>query len=214
MYSEAWQSKEQEEGQETSISVKKSDADFELPEEETRLHTPRFSKVISFLVQEIGINENALEEESELTIKSDLAVFLELPWEIISDKNYFVIREVVSVRKKPVDSQDNNLLILLSHAVEYKTQGSEVKLPSLKKDLDEEIKNIYSLLPELKSQENPGHFKLRSVYLSLHTTKDLLNITQRGKFVGNSYQTTLNFWTHIFVLYSSRFPPKISILLF
>jgi hypothetical protein len=127
---------------------------------------PRFSKVIDFLSQRIGIDEDDLDKEGELVIRSDWGLFLELPWEYLVEKQIFVIRKFARENLVTDRREENNLLLLTSHARESTEKD-------LKRVMDEEIGAIYDALHFLR-KSNQTTFRVEKILLLKHATREAL----------------------------------------
>ena len=135
----------------------------------TSANRPDFLVLMNFLAKELKI-EGELDDNSELIIDSSSATLLELPWEKIVDKTIFVIRRVEA--KNPYGNSKesmNNFLYLLSHSFDGQNSAP------IKINLDNEIENIFLLVPNLLKNETVSRFRLSSILLSVHTTKDMLS---------------------------------------
>lgn len=147
------------------LEISVGDAGANIPIEKSD-KKPDFRLLMEFLLEKIDLT---LKSTDELTISSNYWAFLELPWEDYSEKG--VCREVITEKKSNFDNEENNnLLFLLSHATKYEGKNLE----PIKKNLDQEIKDIFSIISDLKQDESPSHFRLDNVHLSLHTTKETI----------------------------------------
>lgn len=135
----------------------------------------RFNQVINFLSEEININEVDFNNENdEIIVRSDIGMFLELPWESIVRKRIFVIRKFISNKKNNFEKDANNLLLFMSHACEG--VGA-----NLQEKMNEEIKSIYNTLHFLR-ENNQASFRINQILLSKHTTKEVLEKTHWKDF--------------------------------
>lgn len=123
---------------------------------------PDLQKVLEFVNKEIKIADNL--EEDQLTIRSDFSVFLELPWENLKADNLYIIRKVSTSARDPQVKEDNDLVMLMSHA--HEGVGSDLKVV-----MDEEIKSVYNSLHFL-IENNQQYFRVDSILLLKHTTTE------------------------------------------
>ncbi|MCK9587911.1 MAG: CHAT domain-containing protein [Terrimicrobiaceae bacterium] len=140
------------------------------------IRSPDFKELLNYLVTKINLSlKNG---EDEIVVTSEEAIFLELPWEDIVEEKISVIREVIPQANNDFEERENNLLLLVSHAEELNGNN----LTSLREKLDDEISDIYSLVGSIKKNEIPKSYKLQTILLSIHTTKELLKSLQWEKY--------------------------------
>lgn len=131
---------------------------------------PDFADLMRLLAHHLEIQDDELNDtQNELIINSNSATLLELPWEEIVDSRIFVIRRVENENNLEYFKESaNNFLYLLSHS--FKGHS----LSPIKINLDNEVENIFSLIPEILKEEAISRFKLSNISLSVHTTNDSL----------------------------------------
>lgn len=124
-----------------------------------KLQKPDFREVLNFLNQKIKIDIKNI-VDNRVVIESSISNLLELPWENIIAEDLYITRKIPP-RQKVDLKQDNNLLVLMSHA--------EGGMGSLKEVMNEEVGSIYDSLRFI-TENNQNSFRIDSVLLSKHTS--------------------------------------------
>jgi hypothetical protein len=143
----------------------------------TKKQLTNFDDLMAILAKKIEIIFPV--NEDELVVTSSEEIFLQLPWEVLVKQKIFVYREVIVEDDKNFEEKpQNNLMFLVSHA----TKDGGTILKPIKEGLDDEIREVYSLISSIKTDEMANHLKFNKVLLSIHTTRDSLNDVHWNEF--------------------------------
>lgn len=128
--------------------------------------------VLCLFLERLDIVTEKLTEDSELIIQSELAEFLELPWESVVGET-FVFREVVC-RSRPTledGGRAMNFLLLMSHA-------HQPDKPHLGDDINKEIVDV---IEKIISNNKPL-FRIDNVHFVKHATRRNLEAVEWNRF--------------------------------
>ena len=128
--------------------------------------------VLSLLLEKLEVQSgNKLTSDQELFVQSELAEFLELPWESVVGETY-VFREVIHaddiVRSQNVKS---GFMVLMSHA-------HQPDKNNIGNELNDEVIDIFDHI----TKNNKDSFKIDEIYFLKHGTKTAVTETQWDKF--------------------------------
>lgn len=128
--------------------------------------------VLGLLLQKLDVpSGDNLTSNQELFIQSELAEFLELPWESVVDKTY-VFREVIHAEDIVENNNaKNGFLVMMSHA----------HLPNknnIGNDLNEEVVDMFDQI----TKNNKDSFKIDEMFFLKHSTRTTVTETKWEKF--------------------------------
>lgn len=119
--------------------------------------------IVESIFRKLKIDISKLSDFNDISVISDTSIFLELPWEEISlDKKIIVIRRMSGRRDLTVNSQSNNLIVLLSHARNSFSDDISKHMNLEVDDIDESVKFL--------RDETQGSFRIEKILISKHTS--------------------------------------------